>query len=114
MFNYAKEWQFLKRKSIYSIFDVSKLDKSNDVKDLQPSNIPPIFVTDEVSKLCKSKEINELQYWNILNIDWTEDVLKLSKFTDIKELQSANIKSRYTTFEESNLDKSAYIMFFID
>ena len=30
---------------IYSTFEVSKLERSREVKDLQPENMPPIHVT---------------------------------------------------------------------
>ena len=41
--------------------DVSKLDKFNEVNDLQLLNKLSIVVTSDVFKLDKFKEVNELQ-----------------------------------------------------
>ena len=48
------------------ILDVKKLDKSNDVKDVHPLNIPPISVISDVSNWDKFKDIKDVQSLNIL------------------------------------------------
>ena len=46
---------------MFTTFEVSKLDKSNEVKFEHPSNILTIYVTFEVSKLDISNEVNDEQ-----------------------------------------------------
>ena len=51
---------------IFSTFEVSKLERSREVKEEHPENIPPerkpdIPITFEVSKLERSREVKEEQ-----------------------------------------------------
>ena len=39
--------------------------KMREVKDEQPMNIKSMFVTAEVSKLDKSRDVKEIHIWNI-------------------------------------------------
>jgi hypothetical protein len=50
---------------IYSTFEVSKLERSREVKEQQPWNIYLISSTFEVSKLKRSREVKEQQPENI-------------------------------------------------
>ena len=72
----------------------------------QPSKIYSIFSTFEISKLDKSIEVNLLQPWNILIIFLREEVSIFPKFTCSKFEQPKNINSISTTFEVSKMDKS--------
>ena len=69
------------------------MDKSNEVKWLQPLNILPILVTCEALKLDKSNEVKALQLLNIYFIFVTFEVFKLDKSNEVKASQLLNIKS---------------------
>ena len=47
---------------------MSKLERSRAVKDAQPENILPIFVTSEVSKRERSRVDKDWQFPNISHI----------------------------------------------
>ena len=72
-------------------FEVSNLETSNDVKDLQPSNIELISVIFDVLRLLTSNEVNDLQPLNILFISVTFNSSKLDKFIDFKSPQFSNM-----------------------
>ena len=63
--------------------EVLKLDKSNEINNLQPLNIKCISLTCEVLKLDRFNECKDEQYSNILFIDVTWEVLKLDKSISI-------------------------------
>ena len=87
-------------------FDVSKLDKSREVKFEQPENIYVISVTSDVSKLDKSREVKFEQPENIKDILVTFDVSKLDKSREVKLKQPRNIHDISVTFDVSKLDIS--------
>ena len=59
-----------------------KLDKSNNLIELQSENIELISVTEEVSKEDTSIEVKLLQPLNIIDISFTNEVSKLDKSID--------------------------------
>ena len=70
---------------IFSIFEVTKWDISNDSNDWQSSNIWNTSVTAEVSKLDKSNEIKVVHLTNMAAIVLTFEVEKfvISKFFNL-------------------------------
>ena len=70
---------------IVSIFEVTKWDISNDSNDWQSSNIWNTSVTAEVSKLDKSNEIKVVHLTNMAAIVLTFEVEKfvISKFFNL-------------------------------
>ena len=73
---------------------------------LQFSNIPFIHWTFDVSKLDKFNEVNDEQPENIENVYITFDVSKLDKFNEVNDEQSENIEFIYRVFEVSKFEKS--------
>ena len=72
-------------------FEVSKLERSREVKEEQPENILFIFVTLEVSKLEKSIEVKEEQELNIPLMSVTCEVLRCSNpFILIRDRKARN------------------------
>jgi hypothetical protein len=59
-----------------------------------------------VSKLSKSNDVKELQLKNILFIDLTCEVLKFFRFNFLSDWQLKNIYPILTTEEESIFDRS--------
>ena len=74
--------------AIFLSFVVSKLGKSNDVKDVQPENIIAIEIIVDKLKLVKFKDSNLLHFENIFPITETKVVFKLDKSNEVKEEQS--------------------------
>ena len=64
-------------------------------------NIKIILTTEEVSKLDKSTEVKEVHEENKYDIDVTFEVFKLLKFTDVKDVHSEKIFSILITDEVS-------------
>ena len=87
IFRYSQSLNISFILSVTLILSQLKLDKSNDVNDLQPENIELIFVTLLVLKLDKLIDVNDLQKENISYIFITLLVLKLDKLIDDNDLQ---------------------------
>lgn len=72
-------------------FDVSKDDRSSEVRDEHLLNMTPILVTCDVSKDDKSSEVRDEQPLNILFILVTFDVLKFDRSSEVSDEQSRNM-----------------------
>ena len=83
-----------------------KLFKFKDIKELHPSKVYCIVVTNLVSKLLISNDFNLLHPLNIYFISFNFRVLKLCIFKNSKELQPLKILEKLVTKVVSKLLKS--------
>ena len=81
--------------------EVSKLDKSSEIKDEHPENILLIVETLFVLKLDKFNDVKDEQSENKAVIPQHEVVLKLDKFIDVKFLHLENIEYIIVTCDVS-------------
>ena len=87
-----KDSQFANILPKLKISDVSKVDKFNDINDLQPQNISAVcFKLFEVINPDKSNDFNELQSLNILDVLVHFVASKPVKFISIIESQPRNM-----------------------
>ena len=68
-------------------FDVLKLLISNEINELQPSNIDSISVTLVVSNVDKFKVVKEVSPRNIFHIIWVLGVKKCERSIELKLIQ---------------------------
>ena len=86
--------------------EVSKLLTLSEVREEQPSNIPPMWVTCEVSKLLTLSEVREEQPKNILLMSVTCEVSNKPKSREVRYLLFWNIACMFVTCEVFRLDTS--------
>ena len=75
-----------------------------------PSNILAIYVTFDISKLDKSNEVNPKQPENIFSEFSSEDVSKFPKFIDVNFSHSSNIEFIYFISDVSKFKKSISVI----
>ena len=76
-FNEVNDLQLENIPLIIIAWEVSKLEISNDSKEIHPSNKQSIFWTDEVLKFDKSNDFNDRQLVKVLRIEINDEVSKL-------------------------------------
>ena len=81
--------------------EVSNLERSREVRPLQPENIEFIVVTAEVSNLERSREVRPLQPENISAILVTAEVSKPVTSREVRPEQPENIYAIVVTSEVS-------------
>ena len=86
---------------------VRKLERFNDVREVQPENIPLRFVLFVVSHALKSSDVNPEQLINRLFISVTLLVSKLLTFRLVNPEQSTNIPDIFVTLLVLKPDRSS-------